>query len=101
MKKALARDDVPAPSGGALWETSTIRRTILEDVYVRHGRADLDALVAEGVLAREVADRTATPCGIAYYNRRKTTTRPVMVGGERKKQQKEEVRPRAGWIAVP
>jgi hypothetical protein len=71
-------------------------------VYKPHDRADLEALVAEGLLDKEVAQRTTTPCGIWWFNRNRRVTykEPDLDGGYRKRIHTEE-RPRNERIAVP
>ena len=98
VKKALERERVPAPNGGALWDPTTLRGIVLEDVYLTHTHAEMAELVSPQVAA---ALEPGRGYGVVWHNRRKTTIKHVREGGTYKKTQKATVRPRSEWIAVP
>ncbi len=98
VKKTLERERVPAPNGGALWDLTTLRGVVLEDVYLTHTHAEMAELVSPQVVATL---EPARGYGVVWHNRRKTTIKHVREGGTYKKTQKATIRPRSEWIAVP
>jgi len=98
VKKTLERERVPAPNGGALWDLTTLRGIVLEDVYLTHTHAEMAELVSAQVAA---ALEPGRGYGVVWHNRRKTTIKHVREGGTYKKTQKATTRPRSEWIAVP
>lgn len=95
---ALDSEGVPVPDHrpdkANKWSTKVLKRFVLDPVYEPHDRDDLDELVREGVLRREVADRAPIPCGVWFFNRRSTET-------VAKKRLGQSTRDRSAWVAVP
>jgi site-specific DNA recombinase len=96
IKRAFEADGILTGGGGKRWHPSTVREMILNDVYLPHSRAELEALAASENLAPEVLS-TLNPersYGIQWYSKYKWET-----DGEGHKLVTE--RPRDEWIAIP
>lgn len=74
---------------GFAWNRHLVRQIILDDVYRPHTRAEIDALMSEGLVFVPALEG----CGIWWYNRTDTSK------GRRKN--KTRPKPRSEWIAVP
>lgn len=103
IKNALQEDGVPTPSGrgtARLWSRATIRQMILDDAYYPHDREELEGLVEEGILNRDVFSSLAPgPHGIWWFNRvhAESYYDPEL---EKKRRMFRE-NPREEWVAVP
>ncbi len=98
VQAALNSDSVPPPNG-RWWTRTFIRECVFDDVYKPHSPEEIFALVSEGRLAAEVAERlrlgeAGSAYGLWWYNRRSLTRGP---GGKQCVREK----PRSDWIAVP
>ncbi len=76
VKKALDREGVPTPPNpakdrnpemGHRWSRQFIRNVISSDAYKRHTPDELAALVEQGVMAPDVAQKAPDPCGLWWY----------------------------------
>lgn len=74
--RAVARElrarGVLTPTGREVWHPNVLKRIIGNDAYRPHERAELTALVEEGVLLRDVLDGLdpgELPCGVAWYGK--------------------------------
>ncbi len=82
------------------WDRTYIRRHLIEDdTYKPHTFKELEDLVDEGLLAREVLNRLDPNCsyGLCWSNRHKVET----IKKKGKRRHKTTERPREEWIAVP
>jgi site-specific DNA recombinase len=69
--RALHTAGYPSPTGKEHWHPHTVKRVVLQEAYRPHVRAELEALVEEGVLLREVLD-TLDPgaeYGVVWYGK--------------------------------
>lgn len=102
VKLTLEREDVPTPKAKRFWTRPVIRDALFNDAYRPHGRAELEALVERGVLAREVLDRLdgERSYGIWWYGKDKTTRTGKLTdsGGPARR---FSHRPQDEMIAVP
>jgi site-specific DNA recombinase len=96
IKRTFEADGILTAGGGKRWHPSTVREMILNDVYLPHTRAELEALAASGNLAPEVLSALdpERSYGIQWYSKNKWET-----DGEGHKIVTE--RPRDEWIAIP
>jgi site-specific DNA recombinase len=108
VKKTLEADGIPTPDGGRYWSKKTLRRFILDDIYAPHTFEEIQDLVAEGLVAPEVAARLdpTGACGVWWFNRRRFERRRVAESdgnGGRTYRWRHRViqRPRSEWIGVP
>ncbi len=107
VKKVFEREGLPTPEGKSIWGQFFIREAVNDDAYRPHTWEEIEALVAKGQMAREVADRLdpGKRYGIWWFNRRRTKRYQVAVNGPDgktyKKRAKITPRPEAEWIAVP
>ncbi len=118
VKKVFDGEGIPTPgskspgiSGAcAYWQQTFLGRLIEEDLYYPHTESELDALVAEGVLASPVREawRGRGPAGIWWFNtvkhepldKRLAYTKSDGAKGYKTKY-KRTPRPRSEWVAVP
>ena len=107
VKKIFEREGLPTPEGKSIWGQFFIREAVNDDAYRPHNWEEIEALVAKGQMAREVAGRLdpGKRYGIWWFNRRRTKRYQVAVNGPDgkiyKKRAKITLRPEAEWIAVP
>jgi site-specific DNA recombinase len=107
VKRIFEREGMPTPDGKRIWGQFFIREAIRDDIYKPHTREEIEALVARGQMAAEVAGRLDPEkwYGIWWFNRRRTKTYQVAVNGADGKRYKRRTkiteRPEAEWIAVP
>src|SRR5215217_1597151 len=112
VKRSLEVDDVPPPGNGdkvrgRYWHVTFLRRVVDDDVYKPHAFDEIAGLVAEGLLASEVAARLneASSYGIFWFNRIRTTRKRVSKAGSNGKeyrwQKKTHRNPRDQWVAIP
>jgi site-specific DNA recombinase len=107
VKKIFEREGLPTPEGKSIWGQFFIRGAVNDDAYRPHTWEEIEALVAKGQMAREVAGRLdpGKRYGIWWFNRRRTKRYQVAVNGPDgktyKKRAKITPRPEAEWIAVP
>jgi site-specific DNA recombinase len=105
--RTFERGGIPSPKGNRVWPKPTVKDIIRDDVYRTLDYAQLQELVAEGLLAAEVLARLDRNkrYGIWWFNRVHKTQKRVAVntlnGREYKTQSKAVARPRSEWIAVP
>ncbi len=57
VKKIFEREGLPTPEGKSIWGQFFIREAVNDDAYRPHTREEIEALVAKGQMAREVAGR--------------------------------------------
>ncbi len=99
VARELAERGVQARGGGKDWSKVALRRVILlGDHYRRHTYGELEGLVAEGVLRRDVVAGLDPEAlyGISWFGRERVT----MATGKGKKRTHRQ-KPRNEWVAVP
>jgi site-specific DNA recombinase len=112
VKRSLELDDVPPPGNrekvrGRFWQPTFLRTVVKDDVYKPHAPDEIVKLVAEGLLASEVAASLdeSSRYGICWFNRTRTTRKRVSevgsTGKEYRWQKKTHKNPRDQWIAIP
>ena len=112
VKRSLELDGVPPPGNGAkqrgrFWSIPFLRKVVRADVYKPHASNEFAELVAEGVLALEVAAslNESASYGIFWFNRTRTTRKRVSKAGSTGKeycwQAKTRQNPRDQWVAIP
>ena len=112
VKRSLELDDVPPPGNrdkarGRYWHITFLRRLVDDDVYKPHASDEIAGLVAEGLLATEVAARLdeSSSYGIFWFNRTRSTRKRVSKAGSTGKeyrwQTKTHRNPRDQWVAIP
>jgi len=74
VRRSLERDGIPAPSGIARWNQTTIRNIIGSELYAPHTHEEVASVVEPDVAAR--LDQEALH-GLWAWNTRKTTRRKV------------------------
>lgn len=106
--RELTNEGVSTPTGKRVWNCHTVRGIVLDDLYRPHMPDEVEALVAEGLLAAAVAGGLgpAREYGVWWANTvrdsARTVSEPDGVGGRRYRRRRKTVpRPRAEWIAVP
>ncbi len=108
VKKTLQAEGVPAPDGGRYWNKKTLKRMLLDDIYLPHTPQEIGRMVEDGQMSPGVvADLDPQRCyGIWWYNRRRTIRRRVAETdehGERRYVWRQKIvwKPREEWVAVP
>ncbi len=96
IRRSLEAANVPSPTGKERWHPHTIKRVILQEAYRPHARAELEALVGEGVLLREVLDGLdpAAEYGVVWYGKERHRK-------DRSGTRKSTPNPRGERVAVP
>ncbi len=96
IRRSLEAANVPSPTGKERWHPHTIKRAILQEAYRPHARAELEALVGEGVLLREVLDGLdpAAEYGVVWYGKERHRK-------DRSGTRKSTPSPRGERVAVP
>jgi hypothetical protein len=108
----LESEDVPPPgneykASGRFWYTNFLGTVVKDDVYKPHASNEIAELVAEGLLAEEVAASLdeSSSYGIFWFNQartiRKRVTKVGSTGKEYRWQRKTYQNPRDQWIAIP
>ena len=96
IRRALEAAGVPSPTGKERWHPHAIKRAILQEAYRPHGRDELEGLVVEGVLLREVLDDLdpAAEHGVVWYGKERHRK-------NRSGTRKSTPSPRSERVAVP
>ena len=102
VARVLNGEGKPAPGGGR-WNTAFVRKLILDDVYRRHSREEVSALVSPEVAA---GLNPGEHYGVYWYNRVRRVRRQVSEagpGGKRAYRTRSTTthKPREEWVAVP
>ena len=100
VKRALEADAVPSPSGGWLWNRSTLRDFLKGDAYFPHTSAEVSALVAPGVAAGPDPERSYGVVGASRQDWRVLGRKRRADGTYRDVRERTE-KPREEWIALP
>ena|SRR5215216_2217419 len=98
VERDLNKRGIPSP-GSKLWNRTTIRRIVENDVYKAHGADELQELVDEGVLSPGVLARLDTTGRL--YGIQWTNTNRVELTPDAKRKRRETPRPRSEWVAIP
>ena len=108
VKKTLQREGIPTPDGGRYWNKKTLKRMLLDDIYLPHSPQEIGSMVEDGQMAPGVAAGldAQKSYGIWWYNRRRTIRQRVAETGENGERryawrQKIVWKPREEWVAVP
>ncbi|CAN5734436.1 recombinase family protein [soil metagenome] len=108
VKKTLQTEGVPAPNGGRYWNKKSLKRMLMDDIYLPHTPQEIGNMVEAGQMSPGVAARLdpEKSYGIWYYNRRRTIRRRVAEtdeNGERRYVWRQKIvwKPREEWVAVP
>ena len=96
IKRAFEADGILTVGGGKRWHPSTVREMILNDVYLPHTHAELEALARDGNLDPELLGKLdpTEAHGIQWYSRNKWET-------DSEGQRIVTPRPREEWVAIP
>ena len=108
VKRTLQRERVPSPDGGRYWNKKSLKRMLMDDIYLPHTAEEIARMVEAGQISPGVAARLdPEKCyGIWWYNRRRTIRRRVAEtdeNGERRYVWRQKIvwKPREEWVAVP
>ena len=107
VKKTLQAEGIPTPDGGRYWNKKTLKRMLLDDIYLPHTPQEIGRIVEDGQMSPGVAaNLDPQRCyGIWWYNRRRTIRRRVAEtdeNGERCYVWRQKIiwKPREEWVAV-
>src|ERR671917_55827 len=83
VKRTFEREGLPTPERKNVWGQFFIREAVNDDAYRPHTREEIEALVAKGQMAQDVASRLDPKkrYGIWWFNRRRTKRYQVAVNG--------------------
>ena len=102
IKRTLAAEGVPTPSGGPHWHCGAIEAFITDDVYRPHTFNEISDLVTPQVAAHLDPDELY---GVWWYNRKRVhrsqTSEPGPEGRVYRRRRKYEPKDKSEWIAVP
>lgn len=102
IKKLLESEGVATPRNAQFWNTNTIRKIVLNDVYRPHSFEEVVELVGPQVAAGLDPSKSY---GVSYYGQRKTSTKQVAEHGPegRRYRRKQTItyRDRSEWISIP
>ncbi len=96
IRRTLKAAGVPSPTGNECWHPYSVKRIVLQEAYRPHARAELEALVGQGVLLRGVLD-TLDPgaeYGVVWYGKERHHK-------NRSGKRKSSPSPREERVAVP
>jgi site-specific DNA recombinase len=98
VERDLTQRGIPSPGGSKLWNRTTIRRIVENDVYKAHTASELQELVDEGVLSAGVLRRLDPTL---RYGIQWTNTKRVELTPDGKRKRRLSPRPRSDWVALP
>ena len=100
VKRALEAEGVPSPSGGRLWNRSTLRDFLKRDAYFPYTSAEVSTLVAPAVAAGLDPERSY---GLAWASRHdwRVLGRKRRADGTYRDVRERTEKPREEWIALP
>ncbi len=101
IKQTLDASGIPSPRG-LLWNVTTIREIVKDDVYRPHTFEELEGLVSPEVAARLEPGRQY---GVFWFNTKRRTEMQVAESGPNGRTYRRKVKtvnkPREEWVAVP
>ena len=107
VKKTLQAERVPSPDGGRYWNKKSLKRMLMDDIYLPHTPQEIARMVEDGQMSPGVAAQLdpEKSYGIWWYNRRRTIRRRVAEtgeNGERRYVWRSKIvwKPREEWVGV-